>query len=320
MRLLVKHRGVLRRVASIEIAKHDGSITLALVRSGSDTSSWHWDSTGSDYTTDEYSEPKPKTNRMTIHTSGRVNFHCTPNPSVNFIPCLLDLTEAVFLCAYIVPRLDGLDSIKASNSDDHVIEFNDEFDASLGFEFIVVPNNLSLIEEEAWRFIVEGQYGLACRLFHGQEVEIPKGVPPEAFTLIRPSSLLPKQQIEEEVAFVRFQQLMYENRVRQALLSSTIPEHDHETVVQEAVRNGCGIKGPNNEGVWEVVCSVPMRIRPELVVEFVDKRYQAEMIDITSTDRRLEKVRVRFRVYDQTKKKWVKHPVDIAQASLDARL
>lgn len=320
MRLLVKHRGVLRRVASIEIAKHDGSITLALVRSGSNTSGWHWDSTGLDYTTVEYSEPKPKTKRVTVHTSGRVNFHCTPNPGVNFIPCLLDLTEAVALCAYIVPRLDGLDSIEASSSDDHVIDFNDEFDTRLGFEFIVIPNNSSLIGEEVWRFIVEGRYGLACRLFSGQGIEFPKGVPPGAFTLIRPSSQLPKQQIEEGVAFLRFQQLMHENQVRQALLSSTIPEHVHETLVQEVVRNGRGIQGPNNEGVWEVVCSVPMRIRPELVVEFVDKRYQAEMIDITSTDRRLEKVRVRFRVYDQTKKKWVKHPVDIVRAFLNAEL
>lgn len=319
-RLLVKHRGVLRRVASVDIAKHDGSINLALVRSGSNTSGWHWDSTGSGHTTVEYSEPKPKTKRVTVHTSGRVNFHCTPNPGIIFIPCLLDLTEAVALCAYIVPHVERLDSIEASSSNDHVIVLDDGLEGKLGFEFIVVPSNSSLIGEEVWRFIVEGRYGLVCRLFFGGGIESPNGVPPEAFTLIRPSFLLPEQQIAEEIAFIRFQQLMHENQVRQSLLSSAIPEHAHETLIKEVVSNGRGIQGPNNEGVWEVVCSVPMRIRPKLIVEFIDQRYQSETIDITPTDRRLEKVRVRFRVYDQADKKWVKRPVDIVRAFLDAEL
>lgn len=321
-RLLAKHRGVLRRIASIDIAKHDGSINLALVRSGSNTSGWHWDSTCSGYTTVEYSEPKTKTKRVTVHTSGRINFHCTPNPGVNFIPCLLDLKEIVGLCAYLVPGIDRLDSIEfeAVTSNDHVIELGDGFDGRLGFDFFVVPSNSSLIDDEVWRFVVEGRYGLACRLFSGERIENPKGIPTEAFTLVRPSSLLPDQQIAEDVVFLRFQQLMHENQVKQALLSSPVPKHTHETLVQEVIRNGRGIQGPNNEGVWEIVCSVPMRIRPELIVEFVDQRYLAEMINITSTDRRLEKVRVRFKVYDQTEKKWVKHHVDIVRAFLNAEL
>lgn len=63
-----------------------------------------------------------------------------------------------------------------------------------------------------------------------------------------------------------------------------------------------------------------MRIRPELVVEFSDARYRAEMIDMTSLDKRLEKVRVRFRVYDQQATRWVKQPVEILRAFLDAEL
>jgi len=51
-----------------------------------------------------------------------------------------------------------------------------------------------------------------------------------------------------------------------------------------------------------------------------DQRYSAEVVDITSTDRRLEKVRVRFKVNDQIEMKWVKHPVDIVRVCLDARL
>jgi hypothetical protein len=319
-RLLIRHRAQLRIIASVDIAKHDGSINLALVRSGSDKLGWHWDSTGSDTTTLEYKEPQLKTNGITVHTSGRVNFKCTPNPSVNFIPCLLDLIEPVALCAYIVPCVDGLDSIEAIRENDHIIELNDSVEGRLCFEFIVVPSSSSLIGEEVWRFIIEGRYGLACRLFSGAEIKLPEGIPPAVFTLIRTSSMLPAQQIEEEVAFIRFQQLMHENQVRQALLSSELPEEAHEKVIRDVVREGRGIQGPNAEGIWEVVCSAPMRIRPGLIVEFADKRYQAEMIDMKPTDKRLEKVRVRFRVYDQQNNKWIKHAVEITKAFLDARL
>jgi hypothetical protein len=320
MRLLVKHSGVLRRVASIDIAKHDGSINLALVRSGFNLSGWCWDSTCSGHTIVEYDEPKSKTRRVTVHTSGRVNFHCSSNPGIIFIPCLLDIVETVALCAYIVPRVERLDSIEASSSNDHVIELDDGFEGKLVFEFVVVPSDSPLIGEEVWRCIIEGRYGLVCRLFSRVEIEAPNEVPPEAFTLIRPSSILPEQQIPEDIAFIRFQQLMHENQVKQALLSSAIPRHTHEALIKEIVGNGRGIQGPNNEGVWEVVCSVPMRIRPKLIVEFLDQRYQSELIDITPTDRRLEKVRVRFKVYDQVEKKWIKHPVDIVKAFLDAEL
>jgi len=63
-----------------------------------------------------------------------------------------------------------------------------------------------------------------------------------------------------------------------------------------------------------------MIVRPALVVQFSDPRYRAEMIDITSVDKRLEKVRVRFKVYDQRATSWVKNSVEILRAFLDAEL
>lgn len=319
-RLLIKHRDILRRVATVDIAKHDGSINLALVREGSNTFGWHGDSVSPDFKTVAYDEPKEKTKRVTVHTSGRVNFKNTVNPGVIFIPCLLDLTEAVALCAYIIPSVDRLDPIEANSADDFVITLDDGFNDRLGFEFFVVPQHVAVIAEEVWRFIVEGRYGLACRLFLGAEPEFLKGVPVEAFTLLRPTSLLPEQQIPEDIAFIRFQELMHENQVKQALARSPIPAHDHEITIHNIVRNGRGIQGPNKEGIWEIVCSVPMRIRPKLIVVFAEQRYRAEMIDITKTDRRLEKVRVRFKVYDQAGNKWIKHQVEIIEAFLDAEL
>jgi hypothetical protein len=320
VRLLVKQGEVLRRVANVVISNHDGSIILSLVRAGSSSMGWHWDSTRSDFDTVEYAEPEQKTKKITIHVSGRVNFHVTPNPGVNFIPCLLDLTEAVPLVAYVIPAVTALDLAGNAKAGDHIVELERIFEGALGFQFSAIPFNLLPLEGEVWRFIVEGRYGLVCTLFPGSILPVRPGIPSEAFTLIRPSSLLQVQSIPEDQAFIRFQELMHSNQVRQALISSTVPEHSHDQIIEEAVRRGRGIQGPNNEGVWEIVCSVPMRIRPKLVVQFLDARYRAELLDMTSLDRRLEKVRVRFRVYDQQGKKWIKHFVEITSAFLDAEL
>ena len=250
----------------------------------------------------------------------RVNYHVSPNPGVNFIPCLLDLTEAVPFVAYVIPAVTLLDLAGDMRSGDHFIELDDGSVGALGFEFFVLPFSVSPLLGEIWRFIVEGRYGLACVLVSGALFPIRPGVPTESFSVIRPSSLLPTQSIPEEQAFIRFQELMHENQVRQPLMSSEIPEHTHNQIVEEIVMVGRGIQGPNNEGVWEVVCNVPIRICPALTVQFLDPRYRAEMIDVTSTDKRQEKVRIRFKVFDQQAKTWVKHPVEILKAFLDAEL
>ncbi len=70
---------------------------------------------------------------------------------------------------------------------------------------------------------------------------------------------------------------MHANQVRQALASSVIPEHVHDQIVTETVREERGTLRRNNEGVWEIVCIVPMRIHPELIVEFSDAHYRAEL-------------------------------------------
>ena len=319
-RLLIKLNGAVRRVANVDIGNHDGSINLSFVRAGTSDFGWASDSALGVFNRVQYAEPNPRTKRITVHTSGRVNFHGTPNPGINFIPCLLDLAEAAPIVGYVIPAVVALDSIDNIRTDDHAVELAGDSAGSLGFEFLAIPASLPSLPGEIWRFIIEGHYGLACVLVSGDLYPERPGVPSEAFSMIRPSSMLSQQSIPEEQAFIRFQELMHANQVRQALSSSAIPEHEHDQIVADTVREGRGIQGPNNEGMWEVVCHVPMRIRPALVVQFSDPRYRAEMIDITSLDKRLEKVRVRFKVYDQHATRWVKHSVEILRAFLDAEL
>jgi hypothetical protein len=319
-RLIFKCGSVLRRLANIDIANHDGSIVLALVRSGFNVSGWQWNSSNAEFDVIAYTEPKSKTKKITIHISGRVNFHGSPNPGVNFIPCLLDLTRGVPIVCYVIPDVEALDLVDNISPHDHVIELVGPPAGFLGFEFSVIPASIPSLPGEIWRFIIEGHYGLTCALVFGGTYLARPGVPPEAFSVIRPSSMLLQQSIPEEQAFMRFQELMHANQIRQALVSSGIPEHVHDQIIAETVREGRGIQGPNNEGVWEIVCNVSLRIRPDLVVQFSDPRYRSEMIDMTPSDVRLEKVRVRFKVYDQQATRWVKQPVKILRAFLHAEI
>jgi hypothetical protein len=319
-RLIIEYKGAKRIVAITTVGTHDGSIILSLVRAGSNTSEWKWDSTGSGFDSIEYSEQLPKTKRITIHASGRVNYHGSLNTQVNFIPCLLDLTEAMPIVIYVVPSIDALDIAGDSRAEDFVVDVISEWENSLTIAFSAIPSNLPPLLGEVHRLIVEGCYGLACAMFPGNALVIPDGVPAETFTTGRPMSPLTHQSMSEEQAFLRFQKLMQENQIRAATRAAEIPEDMHDQIVNEIVSAGRGIQGPNVEGVWEIVFQVPMRIRPLLVVRFSDPRYRAELIDMQPVDVRLERVRIRFRVFDEKERKWIKHPVEILDASLDAEL
>lgn len=322
-RLLLKHGGILRHLASIE-ATHDGSISLALVRDGVNESGWEWAESPDGQTPvqkKDFESPKDKTKKITIHTSGRVNHHHHEgNGQTVFIPCLLDLAERVPIVVYVVPGAQFLDEVKTPRATDQVSELASEIVGHLAFEFSVVPAKLPGLPGEISRSIIEGHYGVVCVLVLGDAGTLKRGVPCEAFTTLHPTLGLPSQAIAEDVAFLRFKRLMHANAVREAVQNSPRASEVKEEVIESIIAEGPGLLAPNGEGVWTVICSVPMRIKPELIVKFVDPRYKAELVDFAPADRRLEKVRVRFKVFDQRSNSYVKMPVEILSISLDARL
>ena len=266
----------------------------------------------------DYGKAVPKTKRVSVHMSGRVNYHDVSSPGHVFIPCLLDLTAPVVVAGLKAPSISAFD-LETVRAGDHVILAPDDFSGSVGVEFLAVPANIPAIDAECWRFIVEGHYGLVCRVFNGESLPALPGVPAEAFSTFRPQYGFAQQAIPEDVAFIRFQELIYANRVRKGLAESDVPTELHAEIFRREMERGLRIEGPNSEGVWEAVCRVPMRIRPSLIVHFKDKeRYRAEMCE--QSDIRLDKVRVRFKIFDLRGQRWVKDPVAIEQVMLDAEL
>lgn len=321
-RLLVSQSGVVRRVATVAVAEHDGSISLTLVRNGENAGGWTWASGDEQAQTVAFSSPLPKSKEFTIHTSGRVNFKGGVNPGTIFIPCLLDLKLPVPVLSYIVPSVDALDVFggNAAGSDNTVVNLHESVVGRVAFEFYAIPSTAESLSGEVWRFIVEGCYGLACSLVQADGFQMLEGAPTEAFTVVRPVSALPSQAVSEPEAYLRFQQLMHANQVRKALVASPIPTSEHEQVLAAVVSQGRGIQGPSTKGVWEIVCNVPMRDRPRLVVRFAEPHHQAEAIEYKSIDLRLQCVRVRFHVRDFRSGSLVKQPVEILDAFLDSEL
>lgn len=317
-RLIIKQGETFHILVHVVVKKNDGSIILNLVRKG--TSEFGWRSNSSTTATEliPFSTPLPKTKKISIHASGRVNYDTYPTKRVNYIPVLLDLEAPESIVCYLIPSVSSLDTVPELKGDDTVIEIQSEFYAgALGFEFVAIPSSLEHIPGEIWRVIVESQYGLACTV--STDISpVPEGIPPEAFTQLFPSSRLERQAAAEDETYLRFQNLIRRNSIRENLGPDGIPEEMHVQVIEEVIKRGIPIKGPNGEGVWEIIFTVPMRVRPKLQVVFADSRYRSEVVDII--DARLEKVRVRFKVYDEKTRGYVKHSVEMIEAILDAEL
>lgn len=319
-RLLLQQDGVLRHLASVNVT-HDGSIRLDLVRDGVSESGLRWriDPAGASLPV-AHDRSEKKTKSITIHTSGRVNYHFESTPT-RFLPCLMDLEGPLSIVTYSVPSLDRLDVIAAQRNDDHVICVPDDLRARLYFRFDVMPAVLPAMQGEGGRFGIEGLYALSWTVIQSDEDIIPPDVPKEAFITMCPhGDGLPNQAIAEEVVYLRFRRAMYANDVLASVEQAKNSEQITLEHIEATIAAGPGLFPPNNEGVWTCLTAVPMRVTPQLRVGFEDPRYRAEVVELRPGDTRLSTVRVRFKVFDETLQAYVKGPVGIRQIELDAQL
>ncbi|MGJ7494380.1 hypothetical protein ACSFA8_04830 [Variovorax sp. RT4R15] len=242
------------------------------------------------------------------------------NRDAYYLPCLLDLERSEPIVLYTVPSVDRLDEVVALRQDDNVAKVADEWEGPITFRFDVLPAVLPAEPWEIGRFGVEGLYALAWGGEFGNAGLTRDGVPAEAFVTTRPHGGAGKQSIPEEIAYLRFRRAMYANDVARAAASLPNSAEIPAAEIEAAIAVGPGLFPPNVDGVWLIVTSVPMRIAPELVVEFEDGRYRAETVDLSPGDTRLSTVRVRFKVFDTIRNAYVKKRVAIRKWALPAEL
>ncbi|MDA8446958.1 hypothetical protein [Paracidovorax valerianellae] len=294
MRILIRYGSITRKFMVLETSDRDGSLSLTIRREGVSTSRTAWSTRPGEQETKTiaFDPPRPKNKRITIHQSGRVNYH--ENGCAIFVAPLTQTTQPCAIYGYRVPALDRLD-IHGEDiaEEDAVFDLTDLPEGPVSFSVILGPGDFT-------------PHGRAIKL--GYKVEgysmtlqvdpVPFAVPSDLdqhFTTLTPDrGLFSQQQMEECQAMISYHQAL--------------------TGTKDAI-----LYAPNREGVIRMIFSVPMRIAPRYKIELVDPVLHVSDQDV-QRDGRSEKVMLKFKVRHRKSGQIVRQPIAIKSIELDAEL
>lgn len=294
MRILIRYGSITRKFMGLETSDRDGSLTLTIRREGVSTSRTTWSTRPGEQesTTTEFDPPRPKNKRITIHQSGRVNYH--ENGNTIFVAPLTQTTQPFPIYGYRVPALDRLDIHDEDTAEeDAVFDLTDLPEGPLSFSVVLGPGDYT-------------PHGRAIKL--GYEVEgysvtlqvdpvtvaVPSDMDQHFTTLTPDRGLFPQQQMEECQAMISYHQAL--------------------TGTQDVI-----LYAPNGEGVIRMIFSVPMRIAPRFKIELLDPVLHVSDQDV-QRDGRSEKVMLKFKVRHRKSGQIVRQPIAIKSIELDAEL
>lgn len=278
----------------LETSDRDGSLSLTIRREGISTSRTSW-STRPDQQepkTTESDKPCSKNKRITIHQSGRVNYH--QNGNSIFIAPLTKTTQIFPIYGYRVPALDKLDVHNEEIAEeDAIFDLSDLSEGPVSFSVLLGPGDFTP-QGRAIKLGYEAE-GYSVTL---QVDPVTFSVPAdlnEHFTTLTPDrGLFPQQQMAEDQAMISY---------HQALTGSS----------------GAILYVPNGEGTIRMVFSAPMRIAPRFKIEFLDPELHVSDQDVL-TDERSEKVMLKFKVRHRKTKQIIRQAVAIKSIELDAEI
>ncbi|WP_290905352.1 hypothetical protein [Aquabacterium sp.] len=277
-----------------ETSERDGSLSLSIRREGLSLSKTTWSTSPEkqDPKITEFDTPKPKNKRITIHQSGRVNYH--ENGNSIFIAPLTRTTQLFPIYGYRVPALEKLDfHNEAIEEEDAVFDLSELPEGPVSFSVLLGPGD----------FVPQGR---AIKLgYEAEGYSVTVQVEPvtfivpaelsEHFTTFTPErGLFPQQQMAEDQAMIAYHQAL-------------------------AGAPGEILYQPNGEGVIKMVFAVPMRIAPRFKIELADPALHVSDQDVLR-DKRSEKVMLKFKVRHRKSKKIIRHAVEISSIELDAEL
>lgn len=141
MRVLILHGGRLLRFLTVESSDRDGSLILIARREGRSASCVSWSSRPGEQQPHrtELDKPRLKSKRVTVHQSGRVNYH--ENGRSIFIEPLTMTTRTNCIYAYRVPAMQKLDVFSSpADSEDAIFDLTDlGDDGAVSFSFFISP-------------------------------------------------------------------------------------------------------------------------------------------------------------------------------------
>jgi len=294
MRVLIKHKGSFRKFVVVESSDRDGSLTLVMRREGVSTSRVYWSTKPGEQEPNEigFEEPRAKSKRITVHQSGRVNYH--ENGRTIFIEPLTRTSRATCVYGYRVPALDKLDlHADALGDEDAVFDLSDVGDGPVSFSVFIGPSAL-VPPGKAIKLGYDAEgYSLSIAV-DAEPVPVPAGYEKHFTTLTPERGPFLGQQMAEDQAMIAF---------HQALTGST----------------GLVLYHPNGEGVNRLIFSVPMRIAPKFKIELIDPELHVTEQDVLR-DGRSEKVMLKFKVRNRRTGRLIRQEVAVKSIELDAEL
>jgi hypothetical protein len=278
----------------LETSDRDGSLSLTIRREGISSSRTTWSTRPGEQEpkTTEFDAPSPKNKRITIHQSGRVNYH--ENNSSIFIAPLTQTTQPFSIYLYRVPALDKLDvHDEGIAEEDAIFDLSYLPEGSVSFSVFIGPVDFTP-QGGAIRLGYEAEgYSVVVQVY-SDIFAVPVDLNEHFITMTPTSGPFAQQQMAEDQAMIAH---------HQALTGTS----------------GIILSTPNGQGVFRMIFAVPMRIAPRFNIEFVDPDLHVSDQDV-QRDGRSEKVMLKFKVRNRKTKQIIRQAVEIKSIELDAEL
>lgn len=227
---------------------------------------------------------REKRKKISYHASGCVRYHNMEFSAKYFEP-LSSLTRPNVIANFVVPlvsRLDAFDGVPAD--DDFILEIADG-NEPIQFHFLIAP----------WDFQVDGLH-IAIRY---------EGLFSFLLELSRPTIAIPQEAVDHFIFAVPEQGIYEEQTIDKH--NALISFHQRLHGVRDLI-----LYSPNIEGIYKIICAVPMRIPPQAEITFLNSQYLAEVIQASESV-------VKFKVKNRHGHT-VKHEVPITSVALHAEL
>lgn len=140
MRLLVAHGGRRYRFLNIESSTRDGSLSIAVRRDGKSRITFQWGARPGEETPTqiEMSPERAKDKEITIHQSGRINFH-EIGRSI-FVEPLTKIAKTTAIYRYRIPSISRLTPFDSSpDAEDCEFDLSDLANEAQSFSVLIAP-------------------------------------------------------------------------------------------------------------------------------------------------------------------------------------
>ncbi len=288
-RILLTRNGNTYRLLNFDLSHSDGSFYIAFVRQGKTDKHWHGEiNIGNKNVVNmvALSEEKLKGASVSYHASGFINFHNLRNQGVYGEP-IFKITKPFGFFSYSVPSIEKLDIYKKTVSEnDIVLEIPEALVGRVNFDCVIAP----------WDFVNSTTQGIGIR-YEGLF----------SFSVfVHTNPLLTLSELDNHFHYLTPLAGIYSESAfnkETALLNFHQKIHNTRNLI---------IYSPNKEGFYRIIFSVPMRIPPEVHIEFEENGLYAEILELSYTNLKF-KVKDRF---GQT----IKNEVKIKSIELSAEL